>query len=123
MATNQRELKPADMTDSQRECYALLCDLMGGAHHVPKVKECGFGICANIPGGLATWDFCCLTRLVILCHDRCIRGEVSQGGPGSICLSLHKRQARDGSTYERHPTLEDAIAMHRGDLSCTAQES
>lgn len=63
---------------------------------------------------LSTFDNDSLTRLVVLCHDRCIRCHITGKGPGYIELMFHRRQ-REGSMYERHPTLEAAAARIRGD--------
>lgn len=103
------------MTDDQRECFDLFCELVGGEHHITcNVKTWGRGIRASMYSGtLSTFDFNGLTRLVVLCHDRCIRAEIVQSGPGRIGVVLHKRHKREGSVCERHPTMEEAIAMHR----------
>jgi hypothetical protein len=44
MATRFKRIKPDDMTDSQRECFDMLCDAFGGAHHVPnRIYAWGIG--------------------------------------------------------------------------------
>ena len=103
------------MSDDQWECYQLLADLYLGFHHVHgALHEWGDGIKFNTYiTRLATFDFDGLTRLVLLAHDRMIRVEVIPSGPRMIGLTLHKRHKRDGSMYERHPTIETAIAAHR----------
>lgn len=65
---------------------------------------------------LATFDNDTLTRLVILCHDRALRCEIEGRGPQTLQLMFHQRQ-RDGQMYERHPTMEQAIAAHREHLA------
>lgn len=105
-----------DMTEDQRACFALLAKAFHGEHHVPPVKQFGKGIKTNVYAGkLATFDFDYLTRLVVLGHDRCIRVEITQGGPGMIGVALFRRHAREGRMSERHPTIEDAIAKIRAE--------
>src|SRR5262249_33958770 len=60
----------------------------------------------------ATFDSSLLTRLVFLCHDRCVRVSINPRGHHSLTLLFHPRQ-RDGGVWSRHPTLEQAIADHR----------
>lgn len=106
------------MTDDQWECFEMLCDLCRGSHHVGgKVKPCGKGILINLRYGwdAATYDFNGLTRAVVMAHDRCIRFEIEPSGFGMLKLVFHKRRLREGGEmWERHPTLESAIALVRG---------
>lgn len=109
------EIAVEDMTPDQRECYALFCDLVFGEHHLHgKVKGCGAGLLWNARiHNLATFDFDGLTRLVVLSHDRCIRTEIIPSGPGMIGITAYKRHKREGSMYERHPTMEESIVRLR----------
>lgn len=59
--------------------------------------------------GLATWDFDNLTKLVVLCHDYCIRVQIDCAGMKNINLRFHRRKGREGGMAERHPTIEQAI--------------
>ncbi len=103
------------MDDNQFECFLMLCSLFCGEHHIMgKIKESGEGIVINcFNHGWATFDFSLLTRAVIMAHDRMIRFEISPSGPRMLKLHLHKRHAREGRMYERHPTIEDAIKDNR----------
>lgn len=65
---------------------------------------------------LATFDRDELTRLVVLCHDRCLRLEIAAAGRRQLKLGFSPRQ-REGSTYERHPTIEAAVASIRADYA------
>ena len=102
------------MSADQQFCFQLLSDCFGGAHHVPRLRKCGHGIKVSVySGSLSTFDFDLLTRLVFLAHDRCVRVEIVSSGPGRVGIMLHRRRGRDGDIFERHPSLDDAIADHR----------
>lgn len=118
MSTKPRRLFiRTDMSADQVDCFDLLSDAFGGDHHLPDVYEYGRGIkCSVYSGKLSTWDFNYLTRLVVLAHDRCIRVEIVQGAPGRVGLVLHRRHCRDGATHDRHPTMDEAIGLVRGQI-------
>lgn len=63
-------------------------------------------------GGWSTYDFSILTRLVIGCHDLAIRMEINPCNFHCLELLFHARQ-REGSVWERHPTIEQAIEAAR----------
>jgi len=102
------------MTDDQWQCYLMLCDLMGGSHHITgKVKCYGSGIENNYSGGLlATFDFDLLTRIVLMSHERMIRVEIGSSGPRMVKLMFWKRHTREGRIHERHPTIEQALKKY-----------
>lgn len=100
------------MTEDQLYCYQMLCDWLGGEHHVPDVKPCGMGVKLSVYG-LSTFDGDALTRLVFLAHDRCVRVELCNGGPHRVGLKLHRRHTRVGGMWGRHPTIEEALNQHR----------
>ncbi len=104
------------MTDDQWECAQMFAHLRGGFHHVGgEFQEFNRGVQINEPyGHWATYDFSDLTRLVVLSHDRMIRSEIRPSGPGRIKFILWKRHKREGRSYERHPTIEEAIIHIRG---------
>lgn len=109
------ELLPADMTPDQAACYAMLCDLFGGEHHLyGAVRACGStGIDIHVPDHApATYDFDLLTRAVVFAHDRGIRFAIASSRPGHLRLFLHKR-ARQGALSQRHPTLDEAVSAVR----------
>lgn len=62
----------------------------------------------------STYDFNYLTRFVVFCHDRCVRGSIESAARGLVWLVFHPRYNRDGSMYVRHPELEEHIAAIRG---------
>lgn len=63
-------------------------------------------------GGLSTFDYDQLTRLVVLCHDRAVRLEIKAASYRYLRLCFSPR-TREGNTYERHPILEEAAANIR----------
>lgn len=115
MSEKLQRLTKADMTEAQRACFDLLCDVFHGEHHAPeRIYAFGRGIKCNAESHrLSTFDFDYLTRLVVLAHDACVRVEIVSSGPGRIGLVLHKRTSRTGSSYDRHPTMEEAIERVR----------
>ncbi|MBA7646724.1 hypothetical protein ES703_54490 [subsurface metagenome] len=89
-------------------------ELYFGKHHIPsKIIAYGNGWCINHHGDLSTFDFDILTRLVFLAHDKCIRVELSQGGPRAVKISIWKRYGRIGRIDQRHPTIETALETWR----------
>jgi hypothetical protein len=97
----------------------LLGDVFSGIYHIrEEVAETDWRnphcIEVRLKGrrNLATFDYDSLTTLVFLAHDRCIRVEISPRSHRSISLMFHQRQ-REGAGWQRHPTLEQAVATHR----------
>ena len=115
MSNKLQRLAKADMTEAQRACFDLLCEVFHGEHHAPeRIYAFGRGIKCNAESHrLSTFDFDYLTRLVVLAHDACVRVEIVSSGPGRIGMVLHKRAGRTGSSYDRHPTMEEAIERVR----------
>lgn len=107
--------REAWMTDDQWRCCRLLADLVGGFHHVMGTfRECGKGVRITIPAyRLSTFDSNGLTTLVLLAHDRAVRVDISGGVAHRVTLTLHPRSHTETNTYARHPTIEQAIALHR----------
>lgn len=102
------------MSDDQKECFELLCDIHGGGNHVfgklYPMQKSGIYINSTCSHYLATFDFDNLTRAVVLAHDRMIRFAIEPSGPNMLKLCFSKRHTREGRMYERHPTIEEAIA-------------
>ena len=112
MTDDERTYRKAWMSDGQWLAACLLADVYRGFHHIRdgrQIKPFGYGIEMSVSSDLATFDFDLLTRLVVLAHDRCIRLEIGSSGPALVRLMLHARKGREGSMFERHPTMEDAI--------------
>jgi hypothetical protein len=109
-----------ELSDFGVQVAGLLDELFAGIYHeqaAVRNKKVNWmdthyiSIC--IYGQLSTFDFDKLTRLVVLCHDHCIRCEVEGAAPKYLRLNFTHRVGRVGSGYEQHPTIEDAIARMR----------
>lgn len=103
-----------------RRVADLLDDLYAGIYHLPlsalrKVEWCHPEyMTIAVRGGFATYDDSQLTRLVFLCHDYGVRGQLVGCGPHYIRLMLSRRRLRKGgSTWDRHPMLESAVDSYR----------
>lgn len=111
----------AQELEIERRAHAVLAIAYRGIHHVDgwsrrRVQAIGVGALCEVTvyaGDLATFDFDVLTRLVVAAHDQCTRLSLRQAGPRHLKLMFHLRQ-REGRIYERHPTIEEAIASVRG---------
>lgn len=112
---SERYHREAWMSNDQWQCAQLVADVFCGFHHVTgEFKEFGRGVAVSVfAGTLATTDNDRLTRLVLLAHDRMIRVELAASSPGRVKLALHKRHHRDGCMSSRHPTIEEAMRIHR----------
>lgn len=73
-------------------------------------------------GCLATADGNCLTRLVILAHEFCVRVEINPCNAQHLRVYMGKRDenARDSWT-EGHPTIEKAIESLRNQYKETKE--
>lgn len=101
-------------TFTKEEATKFFSILYRGEHHIPsELKPYGKGWKIAHYGDMATYDFDQLTRLVLLAHDKCIRASIMQSGPRRIGIAIWKRSARTGNMYEKHPTIETALAQWR----------
>lgn len=89
----------------------------GGSHHTTGFKwdddwrGCSFGVSLNDMG---TYDGAGLTKLVVACHDECVRGQLSDGGPGRIRIRLsHRKRKHTHPDMCAHPTLEQHVEQIR----------
>ncbi len=99
---------------SEAEAREFFSIFYRGEHHFPsKLTPYGLGWSMSHFGSLATFDGDDLTRLVLLAHARCIRVQIEQGGPNRLRIAIWKRE-REGSIFERHPTIEQAIEAFQG---------
>ncbi len=102
---------PPKMTKEQAEDFFGI--LFRGKNHIPsELKPFGHGWKVNAHASMSTFDFDELTRLVFLCHDRCVRAVIIQGGPGRVGIAISQR-LRDGDVSQRHPTIDQALEAWR----------
>lgn len=92
-----------------RGIYHLPAKRLRAAFEIPPAWD---GVELLVFDELSTWDFNKLTELVVLCHDQCIRLSVGPANPRYLRLLFHPRE-REGSTSQRHPTIEQAIEAIR----------
>jgi hypothetical protein len=104
------------------EAVKFFSELYFGEHHIPAHGCCGeHGVKEWSPGSyyvnhygdMATYDYDFLTRLVFLAHDRCFRASVQNSGPRMVKVIIFKRDRNAASMFERHPTVEGALAEWR----------
>ena len=108
---NKHVQNPPFTKDQAEEFFSAL---FFGKHHIPsEVRPYGLGWKVNAHASLATYDFDTLTRLVFLAHDRCVRVEIVQGGPGRVGVVIWRRAGRFGDIYSRHPSIEQALLLWR----------
>jgi hypothetical protein len=66
-------------TDKFRDrALDVIEEVFGGEHHVFHLKWEGDGCKFLVNEQMATYDFSDLTRLVVACHDHCVRGGDSK---------------------------------------------
>lgn len=109
-----RKSPPIEPTAKQIRCAELIEHYMG-LHHAPNtVYECtdaGIEVVFYRGSSFSTFDFDEMTRLTLLAHDMRVRVQVHTQGM-HLALMLHARD-REGRVSFRHPTIEDALAVHR----------
>lgn len=109
---------PADVNAAAER---VLARSFGGIHHVE-----GWGrreyhgpntILVRIhtpPGGLSTYDFDQLTRLVVAAHDEHVRLALHPGGPYGFKLVMTlRREWQTPTITDGHPTMEQALERCR----------
>lgn len=97
-----------------------VADILGfvfkGLYHLgnlPKIEWADpYSIVVPLRRSLSTYDFSDLSQLVIVCHDECVRLEISAHTFQHLKLMFHQRQ-REGGINERHPTIEKQIEAVR----------
>ncbi|MFI5296573.1 MAG: hypothetical protein ACHREM_00630 [Polyangiales bacterium] len=93
--------------------------LFRGRHHLPsevRDDERGrFSVSLSVrAGGPATFDNDELTRLVLLAHERCVRAWLGGSAPAHVRIYISARNRTSREVSYAHPTIEQAIAKHRG---------
>ena len=70
-------------------------------------------IVVNWSNSLSNWDFDNLTRLVLECHERLIRIELTASAPRRIRMTFHQRKSRIGNMSDKMPTIEEMILRRK----------
>ena len=112
---------PEVLSPFQASVMNILGIVGGGIYNAPINWETmewswGDGLSLAWENSLSTFDFQSLTGLVFLCHDARIRCTIEPCGPRLLRLSFWQR-SHDGGSNVRHPSLEEAVASHRGEVS------
>jgi hypothetical protein len=103
-------IDPAEHMSEEQRLEAVLARAYRGLHHVPnEIKKHPRYWETNVYDSISTFDFDVLTRLVLAAHRYAVRLEIDSSGPSLLKLRLFAR-VRHGNRYDRHPTIEEAIA-------------
>lgn len=110
---------PDELNPFQRRAFDILGIVGNGIYNAPISWETVYWdqrmIAVSWRNSLATFDFTGLTKLVFLCHEARIRGEISANGFKHVEITLSERVA-DGSMSIRHPGLQEAVNAWREDF-------
>lgn len=107
-----------DMSPFGETVADILGDVFGGIYHLAEksLRQADWANPDNVEiytdQELATTDSNALTRLVVLCHDRCVRLRIRGKAPAYVALRFSRRDRSDNLFYG-HPTLEDNVARIR----------
>ena len=88
--------------------------VFGGEHHVFSLKweerSCRF----LTTEGISTYDYAELTKLVVFCHDECVRAEIRCGGPRRLRVVLSNRARKHRAPDSgAHPSLDQHVEQIR----------
>lgn len=116
----EKSLKINNMSDLGRDVADLLGYLLKGIYHDEKaIRKVDWSnkhyIEYKTYGGHGNWasfDFDYLTQLVFLAHHMAIRVEITPVNFTHIRILFHRR-SRNGDIYQRHPTLDEAVARFK----------
>lgn len=95
----------------------MLDEVFSGIYHLNNVINAEWShthyIAIRLTGGVSTYDFNVLTRLVFACHDHAIRMELSACNMQYIKLAFCPRTRTGDDAFDRHPTIEEALSHYR----------
>lgn len=107
------------LSDFQRRAIDLLCQSQGcGPYDLRCWEKAEWNYGAGVRfvlyrPRLSTFDGSSLSALVIGAHDEMIRVEIDPVNFSHLAICMWPRQSRDGETWRRHPTIEQAVAIYR----------
>lgn len=90
------------------ECVMAAC-FRGLHNHRGKLERHERYWIATCHHSLSSYDSNDLTRLVLAAHKFHVRVEVQPANIKVLRIMLHDRQREGTATWDRHPTIEDAI--------------
>lgn len=100
------------MKTLKEKAETVLAFTFGGLYNVPgKTYDKGRRLEVNLYGGISTYDNDNLTKLVIKCHEECVRMEICSSGPRMVKLVFTNRNPTGDST-ERHPRIHDVLTKY-----------
>lgn len=115
---NDGSITREQATPEQIRCWDCLSSVVGGDHHMGKVRPCGNGIAVNIYVEVSTFDDDLMTRLVLASHRDAIRIGIASSAGLRLKITAHPRRHGSGRQWEVHPSLEDlaekCIEMAKG---------
>lgn len=115
-AAHLRKIGVALISPLGQRVADLLAIWLDGLHHLKAAREVEWNnpYCIEVRWGreLSTFDNSLLTRLVLLCHERAIRLEISPRSRGYLTLLFHGRAHDAARMDKRHPTIQQALAHH-----------
>ena len=122
---NDGSITRAEATPEQIRCWDCLSSVVGGDHHLGKVRPNANGIEISLWGEIATFDdgtsrtSGMIAVLCLAAHRDGIRIGIASGGIGRLKITAHPRRHGTGQQWEVHPSLEDlaakCIEMAKGD--------
>jgi hypothetical protein len=100
---------------TEADALDFFATLYRGKHHIPsKVRKDGGAVFSvSHFGGMATYDYDELTRLVFLAHERGIRAWIHAGQPRHLRIFIQRRRPGAHSLSEHHATLDEAVEKFR----------
>jgi hypothetical protein len=102
------------MEDFRSRAERVIRQTFGGDHHVASLKWFDDSCTFLVNEQMATYDYADMTKLVVHCHDNCVRGEVSGGGPKRLKVILSDRaRTHKHPDIGAHPTLEQHVEQIR----------
>lgn len=112
-----RQCRITNLSPLGEQVADLLGDLFVGLYHLDGAEKVDWSNTHHIEVRVkykewATFDTNLLTKLVFLCHDRCLRCSIGARSAFAQTLLFHQRE-RTGGVDTRHPSLEDAVADYR----------
>ncbi len=108
-----------NLNDFQKRAVDLLCASQGcGPYDLKCFKRADWNYGVGVRfvlrrPRLSTFDGSSLATLVIGAHEEMIRVEIEPATFYDIAICMWPRQSREGETWRKHPTIEQAVNTYR----------